>query len=41
MVIEVGEAVQLREAQVSYQADYDLENDDIGAGNIYLWNVYK
>jgi putative transposase len=39
-VVEFGETYKLRESQVSYQADYDLEKDDIEAGNIYLWNVY-
>ena len=40
-VVEVGEAYQLREPQISYLANYDLENDDIGAGNTYLWNVFQ
>jgi hypothetical protein len=39
-VVEAGEAYQLREPQVSYPANLDLENDDIGAENTYSWNVY-
>ena len=32
-VVEAGEAYQLREPQVSYPANLDLKNDDIGAEN--------
>ena len=39
-VVEAGPAYQLREPQVSYSAYFGLENDDIGAQNTYLWNVY-
>ncbi len=38
-VVEAGEAYQLREPQVSYPANFGLENDDIGAKNTYFWDV--
>ena len=40
-VVEVGEAVQLREPQVFYPANYDLENDDIEVENTNLYNIYR
>jgi len=35
-----GPVYQLREPQVSYLADFGLENDAIGVKNTYFWNVY-
>jgi putative transposase len=35
-VVEAGEAYQLREPQVSYPSNLDLENDDIVAENTYF-----
>ena len=40
-VVAAGEAYQLRETQVSYPVNLDLENDDIGVENAYFWNVYQ
>jgi hypothetical protein len=40
-VVEVGEAVQLREPQVFYPANYDLENDDIEVEDTNLYNIYR
>jgi hypothetical protein len=40
-VVEAGEAYQLRELQVSYPANFGLENDDIGAENTYFRDVYQ
>jgi hypothetical protein len=41
-ILESG--VNVREGKwtqkVSYPADLDLENDDIGAENTYFWDVY-
>jgi putative transposase len=39
-VVKAGSVYQLREPQVSYPAHFGLENDDIGAENIYFWDVY-
>ena len=39
-VVETEEVYQLREPQVSYPANFGLENDDIGAENTYLWDLY-
>ena len=38
IVVEAGEAYQLRELQVSYLANFGLKNDDIGAKNSYFTN---
>jgi hypothetical protein len=38
VVIEGGEAFQLREPGVSYLIDFGPKNDDIGAENGYFWN---
>ena len=38
-IVEVGEAYQLREPQVSYPSNFGRKNDDIGAENTYFWNV--
>jgi hypothetical protein len=39
-VVEAGPEYQLREPQVSYSAQFGLENDDIGAKKTYFWDVY-
>ena len=39
-VVETEEVYQLREPQVSYPANFGLENDDIGAENTYFWDLY-
>jgi hypothetical protein len=35
-VVEAGKAYQLRELEVSYPANFGLENEDIGAENTYF-----
>jgi len=39
-VVETEKVYQLREPQVSYPANFGLENDDIGAENTYFWDLY-
>jgi hypothetical protein len=39
-VVEIGLTYQLREPQVSYPTNLDLENDDIGAENTRICDVY-
>ena len=39
-VCDEGEASQLRESSVHYEAHLGVKNDDIGSGNTYYWNVY-
>lgn len=37
-VVQTGSAHQLREPEISYMANFDPKNDDIGAENGYFWN---
>jgi len=38
-VIEAGEAYQVREGPVSYNAPFGAKKEDIGPENTYFWNV--
>ena len=39
-VLATGDAFHLREREAGYGDDSYLENDDIGLGNEYFWNVF-
>jgi len=38
-VIEGCEGYQLREGAAHYRAFFEAENEDIGPGNTYLWDI--
>jgi putative transposase len=38
-VLDAGSALQLREPEVSYRANFGRENEDIGVENTYFWNT--
>jgi hypothetical protein len=38
-LMEAGESYELREPEISYEADIGHENDDLRRENTYFWNV--
>jgi len=38
-VIEGSEEYQLRESSGDYKALFEVENEDIGLGNAYFWDL--